>query len=90
MEIDFDGVFFWEGTTCVGYCPKLDVSSCGGSVEEARRNLKAAVRLFVQEASKLGTLRDILIEAGYRETPTGQWISPRLVATEVMTVPLGG
>jgi predicted RNase H-like HicB family nuclease len=89
MEIEFDGLFFWEGSVCVGYCPELDVSSCGCSIEEARKNLKTAVRLFVEEAEKLGTLRDILIEAGYRETPDGQWISPRLVATEVMTVPIG-
>jgi predicted RNase H-like HicB family nuclease len=89
MEIDFDGIFFWEGEACVGYCPELDVSSCGGSVDEARQNLKTAVRLFVEEAKKLGTLRDILIEAGYKESAAGKWISPRLVATEVMNVPLG-
>lgn len=89
MEIDFDGIFFWEGSTCVGYCPELDVSSCGASLDEARTNLKTAVRLFIDEADRLGTLRDILIEAGYKETPAGQWVSPRLVATEVMTVPLG-
>lgn len=89
MEIDFDGIFFWEGDSCVGYCPELDVSSCGGSVDEARQNLRTAVRLFVEEAEKLGTLRDILVEAGYKETAGGQWISPRLVATEVMKVPVG-
>ena len=89
MEIDFDGLFFWEGSACVGYCPELDVSSCSGSIEEARKSLKTAVRLFVEEAEKLGTLRDILAEAGYHQTPEGRWISPRLVATEVMTVPVG-
>ena len=59
MEIDFDGIFLWEGDTCVGYCPELDVSSCGASVDDARKNLKTAVRLFIEEARKLGTLRDI-------------------------------
>ncbi len=88
MEIDFDGLFFWEGSACVGYCPEVDVSSCGGSVDEARKNLRAAVRLFVEEAQKLGTLRDILLEAGYRKAPDGRWISPRLVTTEVMTIPI--
>lgn len=89
MDIDFDGLFFWEGNACVGYCPELDVSSCGGSVEEARKNLKTAVRLFVEEAERLGTLREILVEAGYQATSDGRWVSPRLVATELMTVPLG-
>lgn len=40
--------------------PELDVPSCGHDVEEARRNLKTAVRLFVEEAEKLGTLDEIL------------------------------
>ena len=89
MEIDCDGLFFWEGDACVGYCPELDVSSCGGSVDEARNNLRTAVKLFIEEAQKLGTLRDILAEAGYKEMPDGHWTSPRLVATEVMTLPVG-
>lgn len=49
---------FWadqEGKAYVAHCPELDVSSCGHDVEEARRNRKTAVRLFVEESEKLGT-----------------------------------
>jgi hypothetical protein len=48
----------------VAHCHELDVSSCGRNVDEARGGLKTAVRLFVEEAEKLGTLEDILKEAG--------------------------
>ena len=54
-----------EGDVIVAYCPELDVSSCGATPEQARDNLRTAVRLFMEEAAKLGTLADILVEAGY-------------------------
>jgi predicted RNase H-like HicB family nuclease len=34
----------------------LDVSSCGRTKEKAFANLKEAVRLFLEEAEKMGTL----------------------------------
>ena len=40
---------------CKGYvalCPELDVASQGDTVEEARANLKEAVELFLESASK--------------------------------------
>ena len=54
-----------EGDTIVAYCPELDVSSCGATPEQARNNLRTAVRLFMEEAARIGTLADILSEAGY-------------------------
>ena len=39
---------------------ELDVSSCGGTKEKALKNLKEAVRLFLEEAEKMGTLKQIL------------------------------
>ena len=52
LGIDFDAIVFQEGNTYVAYSPKLDVSSCGGTVEEAKGNLKTAVRLFIEECAK--------------------------------------
>ncbi len=83
MPIEFDMVVLKEGKTSVAYCPELDVSSCGSSIEEARSNLKTAVRLFLEEAEKMGTLKDILSEAGYRKDKSGTWSPPSLVAMEL-------
>ena len=88
--IEFDAIIFQEGKAYVAHCPELDVSSCGHDVEEARRNLKTAVRLFVEESEKLGTLDDILREAGYQRNAKGKWESPRIVATEVMSLAAKG
>jgi predicted RNase H-like HicB family nuclease len=84
--IEFDVIIFQEGKAYVAHCPELDVSSCGHDVDEARLNLKTAVRLFVEEAEKLGTLEDILREAGYQRGADGKWKFPRIIATEVMSL----
>jgi len=65
MDIHFTTQIFKEGRIFVAHTPELDVSSCGGTKDRAARNLKEAVRLFLEEAAKMGTLDQILEEAGY-------------------------
>jgi len=82
--IEFDSIVFKEGAAFVAYCPELDVSSCGADLEQARRNLKTAVHLFIEEAENMGTLSDILEESGFVFSESGSWQPPRIVATELM------
>ena len=86
INLAFDCIVFQEGNAYVAHSPKLDVSSCGGTVDEDRNNLKTAVRLFLEEAEKMGTLEDILSESGYEKAGFGDWLTPRLIATELMSV----
>ncbi len=53
----------------VAYCPELDVYSQGYTPEQARQNLNQAVHLFLDEARRIGTLGQILQEAGYSLVP---------------------
>lgn len=86
IPIDYDVIIFKERGTFVAYCPELDISSCGDTVERAKNMLKTAVRLFLEEAKKMGTLNDILYEANYkRDRITGHWFPPKLIATELMS-----
>jgi predicted RNase H-like HicB family nuclease len=85
IPIEYDIIIFKEDETYVAYFPELDVSSCGNSVEHAREMLKTAVRLFLEEAEKMGTIEDILEEAKYKKDTSGRWIPPKLVATELVT-----
>ena len=62
MQVEFTSQVFREGRLYVAYAPELDVSSCGGSPAKAKRNLLEAVRLFLEEAEKLGTHDRILQE----------------------------
>jgi hypothetical protein len=49
----------------VAYTPELDLSSCATTQTKAQKNLIAAVRLFLEEAEKKGSLAQILEEAGF-------------------------
>ena len=40
-----------EGTGYVALCPELDVASQGDSVDDAMKNLREAVQLFLETAS---------------------------------------
>ena len=68
MEIQFTTRIFKEGRTFVAQALELDVSSCGGSKEKALKSLKEAMRVFLEEAERMGTLDQILEEAGYSKT----------------------
>ena len=62
MKIKFTSLIFKEGRTFVGYARKLDVSSCGGTKDKALLNFREAVRLFLEEGKRMGTLEQILEE----------------------------
>ncbi len=59
-----------EGDGYVALCPELDIASQGGTVEEARSNLREAVELFFETASpeergsRIGTLQSIIRQSG--------------------------
>ena len=65
MQIYFTTQIFKQGRLYVAHTPELDVSSCGSTKQKAQKNLLEAVRLFLEEAGKMGTLQQILEEAGY-------------------------
>src|ERR1022692_3073870 len=87
MEIQFTTQIFKEGRTFVAHALELDVSSCGGTKERALKNLKEAVRLFLEEAEKLGTLEQILEEAGYLKRRS-RLEGPKFIGTRRVSLPL--
>jgi len=87
MDIHFTTRVFKEGRTFVAHALELDVSSCGGSADKAVNNLKEAVRLFLEECEKMGTLDRVLQEAGYSKS--GQNLrGPKLVSMQQISLPL--
>lgn len=85
MNLGFTVRILKEGDTFIAHVPELDVSSCGDTEADARRNIADAVRGFLETASEQGTLNDILQEAGYR-LENGRWVEPELVGVEHMNV----
>lgn len=87
MEIQFTTRIFKEGRTFVAHALELDVASCGGSKNKALKNLKEAVRLFLEEAEKMGTLEQILEEAGYTRRKT-KIDSPKYISVQRISLPV--
>ena len=87
MEIQFTTKIFREGRTFVAYAQELDISSCGRTKEKAFANLKDAVRLFLEEAEKMGTLETILEEAGYSKTKATLQV-PKAISVQRVTLPV--
>jgi predicted RNase H-like HicB family nuclease len=86
-NISFTVNLFKEDGMFVAQVPELNVASCGYTVEEAQSNIKEAVECFLEGAEELGTLNEILEEAGYRHEGE-RWVSPEFVSTGQMTVSL--
>lgn len=87
MDLGFTVRILREGSTFVAHVPELDVSSCGDTEADARRNIADAVQGFLETAKDQGTLNDILQEAGY-QFEDGRWKEPELVGVGHMSVGL--
>jgi predicted RNase H-like HicB family nuclease len=59
-DFSFDVHIFKEGGMFVAHVPALDVSSCGATDDEARRNIRDAVQGFLESSADLGTLDEVL------------------------------
>jgi predicted RNase H-like HicB family nuclease len=49
---NFTAIIEKEDDSYVALCPELDIASQGDNIEEARNNLKEAIELFFEYASK--------------------------------------
>lgn len=52
MSYKFSAIIEREGRWYVALCPELDVASQGRTVEQSLGNLRGAIQLYLQTASK--------------------------------------
>ncbi len=87
MHIQFTIHIFKEERSFVAHALEFDVSSCGGTKDKALKNLKEAVRLFLEEAGQMGTLDVILEESGFSRRD-GQIVGRKFIGVQRVTLPL--
>ena len=56
---DYTTVVWKESEGYVSKCSELGVASCGDSFDEAVRNLREAVDLYLENAKELGIIDDL-------------------------------
>lgn len=79
--------FFKEGKDFIAYCPSLDLSAHGSTVERAKKAFEDTFSLFVEELKQNGKLKEVLIECGWTRIPktrknnskSGSWVPPARV-----------
>lgn len=76
---------FREGDLYVGVCPDLEVSSFGETIAEARKSLQEALEAFVSTCEEMGTLTEILEEAGF-VLEDQNWVPRQPVTAELLAV----
>ena len=52
--------FLKENKTFIAFAPALDLSTCGRTFEEAKKNFAEALEIFFEECLKMGTLGKVL------------------------------
>jgi len=67
---------FKEDDLFVSLSPELGVSSFGKTAKEAKNSLKEAIQLFLEECHRMGTLKDVLEESGFKVRGSS-WQAPR-------------
>ena len=88
IDLPFTAHLFQEGEVYIAYVPELDLSSCGDTPEEARRNIRDAIEGFLETSEEMGTLGEILEEAGF-ERAAGTWRPlKKFVSLDHLTVSL--
>jgi predicted RNase H-like HicB family nuclease len=67
-----------EGDYLVAYCPMLELSSYGKTLEEAKQGFEGAMRIFIEETAKRGTLERELLSLGWtlRQKPSCEYRPP--------------
>ncbi len=81
-QIQLNASIWKEGDIYIAHNPQLDVSSCGDTPEEAQQHLREAVMAFIEETRSMGTLQQILEEAGFHAG--AYWKAPEIGVTETM------
>jgi len=85
MELSVKVEIFKEGDVYVALVPELNVSSFGKTVEEATVSIKEAVEAFIEECQEMGTLEEVLEEAGFSKIGD-IWESRKPVAEQKMAL----
>ncbi len=76
---------FREDDVYVALCPDLDVSSFGDTPEEAKLALHEALEAFLDECAAMGTLNEVLEEAGFSRR-NGSWLARQPIAAELLPI----
>lgn len=66
LKVNVQVALFQEDGIWVAYCPALEVSSYGDEKEEAKQAFEEAMKIFLAETERKGTLEKYLLKLGWQ------------------------
>jgi len=79
--------FIKEGKSFIAFSPALDLSTCGRTFEEAKKNFIEALELFFEECVSMGTLNEVLESCGWKKGRNKEWTPPAYIGEERIEFP---
>jgi predicted RNase H-like HicB family nuclease len=79
--------FFKEGNSFVAYSQAVDLTTCGRTLDEAKKNFAEALQILFEECARMGTLGQVLESCGWKKVGKSDWKPPVLVAEDTVEVP---
>jgi len=79
--------FLKEKNSFVAYSPAVDLSTCGRTLEEAKKNFVEAFDLFIEECIDMGTLGEVLESCGWIKVNRKKWKPPVIVGDDRVEIP---
>lgn len=65
IELQLNVLVFQEGDYYVAFCPSLNLSSYGDSIDDAKVGFDEVMTSYLEECKENGSLRDDLIKNGW-------------------------
>lgn len=84
QKVVLNVAFYKEGNKFIAYSPALNLSTCGDSMEQAKKRFEEMLQIFLEEVDKMGTLEDVLLECGWKKVgyPHKRWQPPIYVGQD--------
>jgi len=81
QKVNLTVAFYREADKFIAYSPALDLSTCGDTQKQAKKRFEVMLQLFLEETDKMGTLKDVLLECGWKKVgyPQRCWQPPVFV-----------
>ena len=79
--------FMKEKKSFIAFSPALDLSTCGKTFEQAKKNFSEALEIFFEECLAMGTLKEVLESCGWEKDPKNGWEPPSYIGEDRIELP---
>ncbi|MFI5195685.1 MAG: type II toxin-antitoxin system HicB family antitoxin, partial [Chitinophagales bacterium] len=76
IEIQLGVLIFQEGDSYLAYCPALELSTYGDSINDAKEAFEDLITSYAEDCQKMGTLEKDLAAHGWVMQPASGMVQP--------------